>query len=126
MLGKLRAMGHGDGLTISDTNFPAESVARVTVTGQLLRLENLMAAEAVQAVLSELPPDTFVDDFAGRMEVVGEPSAIPPVQAEVQAAVDAAERRARPMTSIERFAQLRSYGAALKGLGRGHDREMGR
>lgn len=104
VLGTLRAMGHGDVLIISDTNFPADSVARATVTGQLLRMENLTAAEAVQAVLSVLPLDTFVDDFAGRMEVVGDPATLPPVQVEVQAEIDAAEGRPRPMISIERFA----------------------
>jgi L-fucose mutarotase/ribose pyranase (RbsD/FucU family) len=62
------------------------------------------AAEAVQAVLSVLPLDTFVDDFAGRMEIVGDARSIPPVQAEVQAEIDAAEGRPRPMISIERFA----------------------
>lgn len=100
----LRAMGHGDVLIISDTNFPADSVARATVTGKLLRMENLTAAEAVNAVLSVLPLDTFVPDFAGRMEVVGAPSEIPPVQAEVQAEIDRAEGRPRPMIGIERFA----------------------
>ena len=67
-------------------------------------MDNLTAAQSVNAILSVLPLDTFVDDFAGRMEVVGDPSAIPPVQAEVQAEIDAAEGRSRPMTSIERFA----------------------
>ncbi len=104
VLGTLRAMGHGDVLIIADTNFPADSVARATVTGHLLRMENLTAAEAVQAVLSVLPLDTFVDDFAGRMEVVGDAATLPPVQVEVQAAIDAAEGRSRPMISIERFA----------------------
>ena len=47
VLGCLRAMGHGDMLIVSDTNFPAESVARATVTGKLLRMENLTAAQAV-------------------------------------------------------------------------------
>ena len=99
----LRAMGHGDTLVISDTNFPADSIARQTVLGELLRMENLTCAEAVQAVLSVFPLDTFVDDFAGRMEVVGDPSRLEPVQAEVQAAIDAAEGRPRPMIGIERF-----------------------
>lgn len=43
----LRAMGHGDALVISDTNFPADSVARETVLGKLLRMENLTSAEAI-------------------------------------------------------------------------------
>jgi len=100
----LRAMGHGDRLVIADTNFPADQVARATVRGSLLRMENLTAAEAVRAVLSVLPLDTFVDDFAARMEIVGKPAEIPPVQAEVQAEVDRAEGRPRPMVSVERFA----------------------
>ena len=100
----LRAMGHGDVLIIADTNFPSDSVARETVLGELLRMDNLSAGEAVEAVLSVYPLDTFVDDFAGRMEIVGEPDTIPPVQAEVQAAIDAAEGTPRPMVSIERFA----------------------
>jgi L-fucose mutarotase len=100
----LRAMGHGDMLVIADTNFPSDSIARDTVHGDLLRMENLTAAEAMQAVLSVMPLDTFVDDFAGRMEIVGDPAAIPPVQAEVQAAIDTAEGRPRPMVGIERFA----------------------
>ncbi len=100
----LRAMGHGDVLIIADTNFPSDSVARQTVLGDLLRMDNLTAAEAVEAILSVYPLDTFVDDFAGRMEIVGEPDTVPPVQAEVQAAIDAAEGEPRPMVSIERFA----------------------
>ena len=99
----LRAMGHGDTLVIADTNFPADSIARQTVLGDLLRMDNLTCAQAAEAVLSVLPLDTFVDDFAGRMQVVGEPNAIEPVQAEVQAVINAAEGRPRPMIGIERF-----------------------
>jgi len=100
----LRDMGHGDVVILSDTNFPAGSIARETVLGELLRMDNLTAAEAAEAVLSVLPLDTFVDDFAGRMEIVGAPDDIPPVQAEVQAAINAAEGADRPMVSVERFA----------------------
>ena len=100
----LRAMGHGDTLIIADTNFPSDTIARQTVLGELLRMDNLTAAQAAEAVLSVLPLDTFVDDFAGRMEIVGNPDEIAPVQAEVQAVIDAAEGRPRPMVGIERFA----------------------
>ena len=99
----LRAMGHGDMLILSDTNFPSDSVARETVLGNLLRMDNLTSADAVEAILSVLPLDTFVEDFAGRMEIVGSPDEVPPVQAEVQAAIDAAEGAHRPMVGIERF-----------------------
>lgn len=100
----LRAMGHGDYLIISDTNFPAESIARQTVYGSLLRMENLTSAEVCASVLSVLPLDTYVDDFACRMEVIGEPDTVPPVQVEVQQAIDAAEGAHRPMLGVDRFA----------------------
>lgn len=103
VLGTLRAMGHGDYIVVVDTNFPADSIARTTPVGKLLRMENLTSAQAVQAILSVLPLDTFVPDFAGRMQVVGDPSAIPEVQAEVQAEVDHAEGSHRPLPGIERF-----------------------
>ena len=100
----LRAMGHGDDLIIADTNFPADSVARQTGLGKLLRIDNTTAAEAAEAVLSVMPLDSFVDDSAARMEVVGAPDEVPPVQQEVQEVIDAAEGKPWPMVSIERFA----------------------
>jgi L-fucose mutarotase len=107
----LRAMGHGDDLVISDMNFPSESVAQHTVRGELLRLDNLTAAEAAAAILSVFPLDSFVQYPALRMEVGDTPNAIPPVQAEVQKAIDKAEGRSWPMGSLERFA---FYEAAKK------------
>jgi L-fucose mutarotase len=100
----LRAMGHGDRLVICDTNFPADSVARQTALGRLLRIDNVTAARAVAAVLSVLPLDTFVDDAAIRMEVVGQPKEVPAVQQEVQAAIDRAEGRSWPCLGVERHA----------------------
>ena len=104
VLWALKSMGHGDDLIIADMNFPADSVARQTVCGKLLRLENVTAARAARAILSVLPLDSFVEQPALRMEIVGKASEIPPVQAEVQAEIDAAEGRSLPMGSIERFA----------------------
>jgi L-fucose mutarotase len=104
VLGALRAMGHGDYIVVVDTNFPADSVARQTVVGKVLRMENLTSAEAVGAILSVLPLDTFVPDFAGRMQVVDAPEATPEVQVEVQAALNAAEGTDRPIPGVERFA----------------------
>ena len=100
----LRAMGHGDVLVICDTNFPADSIARHTALGELLHMDNLKADEAVEAILSVLPLDTFVEDFAARMEVVDAPSDIPAVQREVQRAIDKADGREARMVGVERFA----------------------
>ncbi len=100
----LRSMGHGDDLILCDTNFPADSVARQTVLGRLLRIDNVSAARAARAILSVMPLDSFVDTPALRMEIVGQPNEVPPVQSEVQAEVDAAQGRPSPMGGIERFA----------------------
>ena len=104
VLQALRAMGHGDYLVICDTNFPAYSVARHTSLGKLLRIDNVSAARATEAVLSVMPLDTFIDDAAQRMEIVDSPDEIPPVQVEVQEAIDSAEGKPWPMVSVERFA----------------------
>ena len=98
----LRAMGHGDDLIIADTNFPSDSVARQTVYGRLLRID-ASAEDVVQAVLSVMPIDEFVDDAAARMEVVDDPKTILPVMAEVQDEVSAV-KGPNPMLPIERFA----------------------
>lgn len=104
VLHALARMGHGDILVVADRNFPADSVARASALGRLLRMDNLTVPQAVEAILSVMPLDTFVDDFAVRMEVVGAPSEVHPIMTEVQAAIDAAEGRPRPMQSLERFA----------------------
>jgi L-fucose mutarotase len=104
VLHALKSMGHGDELIIADMNFPADSIARQTVYGKLLKLENVTAGRAVEAILSLMPLDSFVPHPAFRMEVVGKPAEVPPVQLEVQAAIDRAEGKSSPMGSIERFA----------------------
>jgi L-fucose mutarotase len=70
--------GSGDRLVVCDTNFPADSIARQTALGRLLRIDNVSAAKAIEAILSVPPLDTFVDDAAIRMEIVGQPK-LPPV-----------------------------------------------
>ena len=102
VLHALRAMGHGDYLVLSDTNFPSDSVARKTVLGRLLRID-ASCPRAARAILSVMPLDTFVEHAVFRMEVVGNPKDIQPVQKEVQAEIDKAEGKPWPMGSIERM-----------------------
>lgn len=111
VLHALKSMGHGDDLIIADMNFPADSIARQTVYGKLLKLENVTAGRAAEAILSLMPLDSFVPHPALRMEIVGKPDEVPAVQQEVQAAIDGAEGKPSPMGSIERFA---FYEAAKK------------
>ncbi|GGG33155.1 hypothetical protein GCM10008026_12280 [Chelatococcus composti] len=104
LLWVLAAMGHGDDLALVDANFPAETVARRTTSGRLVRMPGLTMACAAEAVLSLLPIDTFVDDPVRRMEVVGDAVTLPPIQQEVQQVIDRAAGRALPLAGIERYA----------------------
>ena len=95
LLYALRRMGHGDEIAVVDTNYPAASNAISTVVGRPLLMAGVSAARAVEAIFSVMPLDTFVPDPAGRMEVVGDPHAVPPVQREVQQVTRPRGRQAR-------------------------------
>jgi L-fucose mutarotase len=104
VLHALKAMGHGDMLVIVDTNFPADAIARQTRLGKLLRIDNVTSAQAAAAILSLMPLDSFIDDAAACMEVVGAPDEIPGPRKEVQAEIDRAEGKHWPLVPVERFA----------------------
>jgi L-fucose mutarotase len=103
ILAALRSMGHGDELVISDANFPADSIARQTVLGHVLRMDGVDAPRAVRAILSVLPLDSFVEHPAMRMEVVDAPNETLPVHREVQAEIDRAEGKTSTLAGIERM-----------------------
>jgi len=98
----LAAMGHGDDLAIVDGNHPAEAIARATTSGRLVCLPGITMERAVAAILTVFPVDDFAPDPVRRMEVVGKPEEIPPVQRAVQAAIEQAAGRALPMAGLER------------------------
>jgi L-fucose mutarotase len=104
LLHVLALMGHGDELVVADANFPAASTSCGTHYGRLLHLDNLTLAEAIEAILSLMPLDTLVDEFACRMLVDGAAEELPPVQAEAQAAIHRLEGNLRPMVGLERKA----------------------
>jgi L-fucose mutarotase len=62
----LRAMGHGDEIAIVDANYPADNAGPAVV-----RLDGLSATEVLDAILTLMPLDDFVDEQAVGMEVVG-------------------------------------------------------
>lgn len=103
VLHTLRAMGHGDLLVLSDRNFPASSVSTSTTLGKPLSMENMSSAEAVAAILSVFPLDTFVDDYAMSMEVVDQPGDRPAVQKEVDDCIAKFDGRTQPTQHVERF-----------------------
>lgn len=103
LLWVLRAMGHGDVLAIVDRNFPAHSVATQTVSGKLVTIDGVNDTQAIKAILSLYPLDTFIDQQIQHMQVVGEPDTQLEVHNEVLAECKAVMPEAN-MGSIERFA----------------------
>jgi L-fucose mutarotase len=116
----LRAMGHGDEIVIADANFPAESSAR-----RLVRLDGLDAPRVLRAVLSVMPLDSFVDDPALSMAVVGDPDAVPPVVALFQEMVDAVADHPARIRPLERFAFYERARAAFAVVTTGEGRHYG-
>ncbi|QQP88416.1 ribose ABC transporter [Skermanella sp. TT6] len=92
----LADMGHGDELAIVDANYPAAANAR-----RLVRLDGIDATAALEAVLSLLPLDDFVEAPAAVMTPGTE---WPPILDEFQALADAAEGRAIEILGMDRFA----------------------
>jgi L-fucose mutarotase len=107
LLHVMRAMGHGDELVIADANFPASSVGPET-----LRVDGVDAVTLAEAVLSLMPLDEFVPEQAFVMQVVGDPTARPPVFAEFERVIAKYEPNAK-MGTIERYA---FYERAAKGF----------
>ena len=94
----LRAMGHGDEIAIVDANFPADSSGP-----QLIRLDGISATEVLDAVLTVMPLDTFVDEQAFGMEVVGEPQKLEQTHLEFDQMIGRHEPGMR-LSMLERFA----------------------
>ena len=99
LLRHLKAMGHGDVLVIADANFPAEGLAR-----RIERLAGVTATEALRAILTLMPLDTYVDAPARTMEVVGDPDAVPEIVVEFQKVIDSTALTPAPVKAVERHA----------------------
>jgi L-fucose mutarotase len=98
LLHALRSLGHGDEVVIADANFPSHSLGP-----RVVRLDGVDAVAAADAILTHLPLDTFAEAAAFRMEVVGDPAAVPPI---CQTFAELVTNLAGPfeVKSLERFA----------------------
>jgi L-fucose mutarotase len=96
LLHALAAMGHGDRIALVDANYPATRGRRV------IYVPGLDTPRVLQAVLSVLPIDTFIPDPCATMQVVGDAGAVPPVVAEMNAAL--ARAGAKAAVSVDRHA----------------------
>lgn len=94
----LRAMGHGDQIVIVDANYPGTSADL-----EMVRLDSASATEVLDAILTLMPLDTFVDDPAICMQVVGDPKARPPIFDEFDKVIAKHEKNMK-VTTLERHA----------------------
>ncbi|MBU2994568.1 RbsD/FucU domain-containing protein [Octadecabacter sp. 1_MG-2023] len=99
ILWALRAMGHGDDVVIADANFPATALG-----ARVHRLDGLTATDVLQAVLTVLPMDRFVDSPALVMEVVDDPDVVPPIVDEFQTIATTTADIPVTLDRLERFA----------------------
>ena len=98
LLGILRAMGHGDEIAIVDANYPADAAGPA-----LVRLDGVSATDVLDAILTLMPLDDFVEDAAFCMQVVGDASRREPVMDAFEAIVKKHEPK-MGLASLERFA----------------------
>jgi L-fucose mutarotase len=98
----LCAMGHGDEVVLVDAHYPADTAARCTVFGKLLRMDGVDLPAAIRAVLSVFILDAFVEDPVVRMEVDGRPDDVPEVQGDVQLEIDRAAGRPQVFAAVPR------------------------
>lgn len=120
LLHVLASMGHGDELAIVDANFPAAAMAR-----RLVRMDGVSAPRALQAVLTLLPLDDFVEAPITTMQVVGNPDEIPETVREFQTIANAADTSPARSTRIDRFEFYRRSREAFAIVATGETRLYG-
>ncbi len=99
LLHTLRAMGHGDEIVIADANFPAESSRP-----KCIRLDGILATDALRAILAVMPLDTFEPVPVLTMQIVGNAEAVPDIVADFQSIIDDTADHPAKLGSLERFA----------------------
>ena len=120
LLYHLRAMGHGDELTIVDGNYPAESAGQIVV-----RLDGASATDALEAILSVMPLDDFVPETCWHMEPAAGAAPEQPIFDEFRALIKTHEGDKFPLHSIERFKFYEKANAAYLMVATGERRLYG-
>lgn len=118
LLHVLASMGHGDEIVLADANFPAATHAR-----RLVSLHGVDAPAALDAVLSVLPLDDFVEHSAMTMQVVGVDPAVPEVVQRFDAILLC--HGAAASSPVERFAFYERAAAAFAIVATGERRIYG-
>jgi L-fucose mutarotase len=98
LMNVLMRMGHGDDLVLADGNFPAETNAR-----QLIRADGHGMTTILDAVLTFLPVDTFVEAPVVVMNPVDPQAPEPPIWSEFRSLLRKHEGRSVALQTVPRF-----------------------
>jgi len=102
LLKTLCEMGHSDRIVIADGNFPAESMGK---NCKVIRADGHGVPELLDAILTLLPLDTYVDKPVSLMQVMAGDDAETPIWEEYKRIVTKHDPRgASAIGEIERFA----------------------
>ncbi len=102
LLKTLCEMGHSDRIVIADGNFPAESMGK---NCKVIRCDGHGVPELLDAILTLLPLDTYVDKPVSLMQVMPGDDAKTPIWDEYKEIIARHdERGAGAVGEIERFA----------------------
>ncbi|MGR9169763.1 RbsD/FucU domain-containing protein [Rhizobium sp. KDH_Rht_773_N] len=111
LLATLRGMGHGDEIAIVDGNYPGVEHAR-----RLIRLDGHHLIPVLDAVLSVLPIDDFVNEAIFRSTVKAERDRLDPVHEEMIAccARHEPEREVFPLVGQDFYGRVRAAHAVIQ------------
>lgn len=116
----LRAMGHGDEIVIVDVNHPAETNAQ-----RLIRMDGVTATRVLEAVVSVLPLDTYVNCPVHTMQVVDAPDEVPEIVQNFRNIVLAGSGAEITFGALERFDFYARVRTAFAVIATGEERLYG-
>lgn len=101
LLKVLAEMGHGDEIVLADGNFPAESMGKNAV---VIRADGHTVPEILDAVLTLLPLDKYVERPTALMEVVPGDPVVPTIWEEYRTLLKKHGENPQAVEMMERFA----------------------
>ena len=107
LLKVLMEMGHGDSIVIGDGNFPHASIAKDSI---VVRLDGHGAAEVLDAILTLMPLDTYVETPVSLMEIVPGDNVETPIWDEFAEIIE----RHQPGAKIGHIERFKFYETAKK------------
>ena len=103
----LMEMGHGDTIVIGDGNFPHASIAK---NSTLVRMDGHGACEVLDAILTLMPLDTYVDAPVSLMQVTPGDNVATPIWDEFAKIVE----KHQPGTKIGQIERFQFYDTARR------------